>query len=203
LFDITKFSLSDFSDDEQKECAKFTALFGGQGESYRKTGRQEEPVRDLESEARKVFEDAYTQGEKAGREMGMKKTEPLFRRLTRYISELDSFREQLVLRAENLSVELGLLFAEAIVRRECEERRDTVVTMAKRALELCKEKNNIIIRIRREDAERITTEGMSHLNLVPDDTLKEPGFIIETDFGDLDGSLSTQIEELRKEFLNA
>jgi flagellar assembly protein FliH len=202
LFDITKLSLCDFSDDEEKECVEFVTLFGGQSEFSGKTGRPQEPVRDLESEARRVFEDAYAQGEKAGREMGMKKTEPLFRRLNTYISELESFREQLVLRAENLSTELGLLFAEAIVRRECEERRGTVIAMVKRALELCEEKNNIIIRIRREDAERITVEHMSHLNVVPDDTLKDPGFIIETGFGDIDGSLSTQIEELRKEFLN-
>jgi len=32
--------------------------------------------------------------------------------------------------------------------------------------------------------------------------MREPGFVIETNFGDIDGRISVQMEELKKEYLN-
>jgi len=69
-------------------------------------------------------------------------------------------------------------------------------------LELCEERGEIQIRLRKEDAEMISPEKISHLKIIKDDTLKEPGFIIETNFGDIDGRISIQIEELKKEFIH-
>ena len=158
--------------------------------------------RDIEDEARKVFEDAFAQGEKAGYEVGMKKVDPLVKRINSYIAGLTSFRDELVKKSEKLSVELALTFAEAIVLKECEERREVVMEMARRAVELCEDKGQILIKIRTEDARHIPETSIGSLKVVHDDTLKEPGFVIETAFGDIDGRISTQIEELRKEFLN-
>lgn len=158
--------------------------------------------RDIEEDARKVFEDAFVQGEKAGYEMGMKKVDPLVKRINNYIAGLTSFRDELVKKSEKLSVELALIFAEAIVLKECEERREVVMEMARRAVELCEDKGQILIKIRAEDARHIPETSIGSLKVVHDDTLKEPGFVIETAFGDIDGRISTQIEELKKELLN-
>ena len=157
---------------------------------------------DVENEARKVFEDAYIQGEKAGHEMGMKKVEPLIKRLNGDIDALSVFKEDLVKKAEKLAVELALMFAEAIVLKECEENRDITVNMAKKALEICEEKSGITIRMRREDVQYISEDRIYPLKVIPDDSLKDPGFIIETNFGDIDGTIATQIDELKKEFCN-
>lgn len=160
------------------------------------------PKINLEEEARRVFEEAFAQGEKAGREMGMKRAEPLVKRLGTFLAELSVFKEELVKRAENLSTELALAFSEAIILRECREHHDAVLRMIKKALSLCEERSGTTIRLRREDAERISGEELSHFKIIKDDTLHEPGFIIETNFGDIDGRISVQIEELKKGFLN-
>jgi flagellar biosynthesis/type III secretory pathway protein FliH len=55
-----------------------------------------------------------------------------------------------------------------------------------------------VIRVRPDDAKYISSEGNRFLKIVPDDAIREPGFVIETSFGDIDGKLSTQLEELRK-----
>ena len=134
--------------------------------------------------------------------MGMKKVDPLIKRLNSSISELSFFKEELLERSKNLATELALVFAEAIIIKECEEKRETVLGMVKKALELCEERGEIQIRLRKEDAEMISPEKISHLKIIKDDTLKEPGFIIETNFGDIDGRISIQIEELKKEFIH-
>jgi flagellar assembly protein FliH len=157
---------------------------------------------DLESQARKVFEDAFAQGEKAGYDLGMQKVEALIRRLNANIEELDAFREKLLGKSEELSVNLALIFAETLILKECSEHREILMDMARKALEICDEKGNIVIRMGRDDARYISKETTGTFTIVPDDTLKEPGFLIETSFGDIDGRISTQIEELAKKVLD-
>ncbi len=171
-------------------------------EPQREVSEQNEPVIDIEAEARKVFEDAFREGEKAGFEMGMKKAEPILKRLNSYINALQRFREDMMGSTERLSVELSLIFAEAIILKDCEEYRETVIRMAKKAMEICEDKYNIKIRIRRDDIKYISEEVIKSINIIPDDTLFEPGFVIETDFGDIDGSISVQLNELRRLILS-
>ena len=177
--------------------AEFKSIFSDSGKEIK-----EEDQPNSEEQARKIFEDAFVQGEKAGYEMGMKKVEQIVKRLNNYLAELDAFRDRLVKQSESFSVDLALVFAEALVLQKCSEKKDLIMVMAKRAFEICEDKYNIVIRVRPEDAEHLLKNTNSHIKIVPDDTLKDPGFIIETEFGDIDGRLSTQLEELRKEFLN-
>jgi flagellar biosynthesis/type III secretory pathway protein FliH len=163
---------------------------------------QAQPM-DIEAQARKVFEDAYAEGEKAGFEMGMQKLEPVAKRLTEAIAECASFQKRLREKAEEMATVLALTFAETIVLKECEAYREVILDMAKKALELVDEKNNIVIRMRREDLPLVAVEETSGLTIVADDGLKEPGFIIETEFGDIDGRISVQFAELRRQMLSS
>ena len=194
---IEAYKIDSLANDTGSKHAEFVSIFS---DSEKKTRPEEQP--STEEQARKIFEDAFVQGEKAGHEMGIKKVEQVVKRLNNYLAELGAFRDQLLKQAETFSVELALVFAEALVLRECSEQSDIVMDMAKRAFEICEDKCDIIIRVRREDAEHLSQSTISHLKIIPDDTLKEPGFIVETGFGDIDGRISTQLEELRKEFLN-
>ena len=194
---VKAYKIDSFSHDSGAKHPEFVGIFS---ESEKKAKAEEQP--STEDQARKIFEDAFAQGEKAGHEMGMKKVEQVVRRFNNYLAELEAFRDQLLKQAETFSVELAIVFTEALVLRECAEKNDLVLGMAKRAFEICEDKCDIVIRVRREDAEMLSQNAMSHIKIVPDDTMKEPGFIVETGFGDIDGRISTQLEELRKEFVN-
>lgn len=168
------------------------------GDSQPKSLTEGQPVEEVD--ARQVFEEAYAQGEKAGYEMGMTKVEPLVARLNSYLAQFELYQNHLLEKAEKLAFELAVMFAESLVLKECAERRETLLRMIRRALELCDQKGAKVIRVRPEDCKYI--EGQSAgWTVLPDDTLKEPGFVIETDFGDVDGRISTQLEELKREFL--
>jgi flagellar assembly protein FliH len=156
-----------------------------------------EPPPSPEDQARKVFEDAYAQGEKAGRDMGMRRVDAIGKRLERHIEEVALFKKDLEVRYEKLAVELALKFAEVIILRECAEKREVLAAMVKKAMEICEEKGELVIRVRAEDARYIEDMRSDRIKVVADDTLKEPGFTIETRVGDIDGRISSQIEELR------
>lgn len=202
-------SIEDIDDNSIEKGEGFISLFPEEeaNPSGGKISQGENPQRDIqtidiEAEARKIFEDAYREGERAGLEMGMKKAEPVLKRLNADIAALQRFRQEMIERTERLSIELALVFAEAIILKGCEEDRETIIRMAKKAMEICEDKYDIKVRVRRDDMRYISEELIRSLNILPDDTLQEPGFIIETNFGDIDGSLSVQIDEMRKGFLS-
>lgn len=194
---VKVYKIGSLTHEKNSKYPEFVSIFN---ESEKRAGVEDNP--NSEEQARKIFEDAYAQGEKAGYEMGMKKVEQILKRLNSYLAELDIFRDELMKQSESFSADLAIVFAEALVLQECSEKKDLVLGMAKRAFEICEDKYNIVIRVRPEDAEHLCQSATSHLKIVPDDTLREPGFIVETGFGDIDGRISTQLDELRKEFLN-
>ncbi len=200
------FTLTDLADDIQEETSSdFIKLFNeGQSgfEDNASPSLTRAPAINLEEEARRVFEEAYAEGEKAGHKMGMQRVEPLVKRLGTFLAELSVFKEELRKRPENLSTELAFLFAGAIILKECRDDRENILRMVKKALSLCEGRSGTTIRLRKEDADLISPQELTDFKIVRDDTLHEPGFVIETNFGDIDGRISVQIEELKKEFLS-
>jgi flagellar assembly protein FliH len=195
--DSVPFCFGDLSKQDKvcPEAPQFVRLFS----KSRPEPKREEADGDLspEDQARKVFEDAYEQGEKAGFEIGMRKVEAIAKRLEKQVAAILSFERELETRYERLSTELALLFAESIVLRECDDDREILGKMIKKALEACEERSGLIIRVRPEDAKYVEGMASECLRIVKDESLKEPGFVIETNVGEIDGRISTQIEELR------
>ncbi len=161
-----------------------------------------EPPPSPEDQARKVFEDAYVQGEKAGCDMGMRRVDAIAKRLERHIEEVTSFKDALEDRYEKLAVELALKFAEVVILRECAEKRDVLAAMIRKAMEICGDKNELVIRVRQEDARYIEGIRSERIKVIADDSLKEPGFTIETQVGDIDGRISSQLEELKSALID-
>jgi flagellar assembly protein FliH len=199
-------SMFDDQGRERKEEEKGREAEEEEGEEEAETASEEEEVIeepvpepvDVEAETRKIFEGAFAQGEKAGYEMGLQRVEPLVKRLNHYISALEEFKDELMKRSESLSAELALIFAEAVVLRTCDEKREIVAEMVRKALDIFEGKGEVTIRIRPDDAEYISGNATGRLKIVPDDSIREPGFVIETNFGDIDGRISTQLDELKK-----
>ncbi|MGD0229876.1 MAG: FliH/SctL family protein [Syntrophorhabdales bacterium] len=181
---------------DERSATPFISFFREEAEEAEEETVDEAPP-PPEDLVRKAFEDAYVEGEKAGYDMGMRRAESIAKRLERHIEEVASFKKVLEERYEKLAVQLALMFAEAIILRECDQRRDILEAMVRRALEACEEKGDIVIRVRAEDARYVEDIGSDQVKVVTDDALKEPGFIIETGVGDIDGRISSQIEELK------
>ncbi len=209
------FTFEDFAlRHEARKAAAFVGLFPSRRKQPEpaKPAVEEEPApseQELEAAAeasredqsRKAFEDAYVQGEKAGYEMGMRRVESEIKRLEKQIEEVVSFKETLAGKYEKLATEMALIFAEAVVLRECSEKKELLAGMIRKALQVCEDRGEIVIKVRTKDVERLEGLSSSYLKIMGDDTLGEPGFVIETAMGDIDGRISIQFEELKKALL--
>ena len=200
------FTFSDLSAEcEEPSGAGFVSLFSRPVAEAPEEPEKEEvvetPQPSPEDQARKAFEDAYVEGEKAGYEMGMRRVDSLAKRLEKHIAELTSFRKDLEERYGKLAVDLALMFTEAIVLKECEEKREILGAMVRKALEACEDRDEIVVRVRTEDFQYVKDAASTRLRVVVDDTLNEPGFVVETSVGDIDGRISSQIGELKNTLL--
>ncbi|MCX7856704.1 MAG: FliH/SctL family protein [Deltaproteobacteria bacterium] len=197
---FTPLKLESLKGDEKKSTPlRFNPLFAEKTKEPEVTSEVKE-TKDYEERVRKIFEEAYAQGEKAGYEMGMKKVEPLIKRLNSYIANIEAFKQEMVKKAEKLALELSFIIAESLILKECSVDKNAVINMVKKALDLCDKRSEVIIKVRSEDASYIST-AMPSIKIVPDDTIGL-GFMIESNFGVIDGTIRTQIEEIKKEISN-
>lgn len=190
--------------DEEKEkiIHRFYPMFEEEKDGGKSSlESQKKEALDVEEAIRKTFEEAYKQGEKAGYEMGMKKVEPVLKRLNNYIAEIEAFKKKMVKRAERLATELSFIIAEAIILKECSLDKNIVVSMIRKALDICDEKAEITIRVRSDDFPYISNL-LPSIKIIPDETLRDPGFLIESSFGEIEGTIKTQLEEIKKEILS-
>src|SRR4029079_16680523 len=78
---------------------------------------------------REAFVKGYAQGERSGSEATAKQGEAMLRRLAATIDEVAALRTELIRRTERELVNLALVLAERIVRREVSLDRELLVTM--------------------------------------------------------------------------
>jgi flagellar biosynthesis/type III secretory pathway protein FliH len=202
LFNTSVFDFTDLSVAGKPVNSAFVSLFSSEAVNYEDSGQHvKAPAVSADDIARQAFEEAYAQGEKAGYEMGMRRAEGVVKRLEGYIKEVCSFQENMAAKHEHWLKELAIILAESIVLRDCEKHKEGLEGMIRKALEMCDDKGEIIIRVRTVDMPFVEEMTAHHLRVIADDAIKEPGFVIETSFGDIDGKISTQFEELRKALL--
>jgi len=201
--DLSRASVPFTFDDLAREGSKrpesvFVSLFRSEPATAEEESVEEAqaPISD-EDLARRAFDDAYAEGEKAGYEMGMRRADLLAKRLEGQIEEVTLFKKTLAERLEGLAVHLAVTFAEALILRECAESRDILAGMIRKAPEIYEERGEIVIRVRSEDLSQVKAMASENVRVIADDTLREPGFLIETSVGDIDGRISSQIEELK------
>jgi len=210
--DVERLAFHDLTDLPPERAPEFTlllhepaeeesSLVPEEEESQNAAGEEFQETIDVEEETRRIFEEAFAQGEKAGHEMGMKKVEPLIEKLNQYLASLENLKQELLGRVERFATLLALIFAESIVLKECSEHREVTLSMIRKALEACEERGECLIRLPKDDAWMVSALGATAWKIVPDEELREPGFVIETNFGDIDGRISKQLQELKREFL--
>ena len=150
---------------------------------------------------RDAFVKGYAQGERAGLEAGVKRTDAVLRRLGETIDELAGLRRQILHQSEQQLVQLALALARRIVRRELAADDELLGALARVALERLGEARPATIRLHPEDFARSTAGRLeqwaaAHVSVVADPTVNRGGCLVESPFGFVDASIEAQLQEL-------
>lgn len=179
----------------------------------------EKRVGELEASAAARLEAAEREAAKKGREdgreegykEGVAEAERLVGRLHVILDRAMDKRAEILAETEAQVVELVLLIAKKVVKVISENQKSVVVQNISQALRKLKTKSDVIIRVNLADLQLATehvkdfvqmTENAKKMQIVEDSTVDRGGCVIETDFGEIDARIASQLNELEERILD-
>jgi flagellar assembly protein FliH len=177
-----------------------------------------EKARKIEAEARAAFDagrrEAEEQGRADGREAGFAEgraeVERLVGRTRTVLERAQGKRAEILEQTEQEIVNLVLLIARKVIKVISESQKTVIVSNVVQALRKVKGRGNIIIRVNMADLKLATdhlkdfislAEGAKSVQIMEDSSVDEGGCVIETDFGEIDARIASQLAELEAKIL--
>jgi flagellar assembly protein FliH len=164
----------------------------------------------LEAAEREAAKKGREDGREAGYKEGKAEVDRLVDRVHTILERAMDKRAAILEEAETQVVELVLLVAKKVVKVISENQKSVVVQNISQALRKLKTKSDVIIRVNLADLELSTehvkdfvqlAENAKKITVVEDTTVDKGGCVIETDFGEIDARIASQLNELEEKIL--
>ncbi|MEN3202617.1 MAG: FliH/SctL family protein [Atribacterota bacterium] len=155
----------------------------------------------------KAYEEGWREGEKKGKEAGRKLWEEKIRVFERIFREFQKSREHNWRVLQEPLCELVFALAEKVIRREAERVPFVGETIARALLRLA-QRERVIVRVHPEECALVRdmreeliqrVDGLEFLEVKEDPRVTKGGCVLETQFGNVDARIETQIAILRDE----
>lgn len=164
---------------------------------------REQMEQRLQQEVERARAAAFREGEAAGRERAAAEVRPLAEKLAHSLEDLAMLRPRLRREAEGDMLRLATAIARRVLRRELAIDPEALHGLAMAALEKLGAQEIHRVRVHASMVQDIralldTMPGRAQVQVVPDPA-GEPGSIVfETERGNLDASVETQLEEIER-----
>lgn len=170
---------------------------------------------EAREEAEKKVKEAYAEGMRRGLEAGEKKFRESVGGSEQMLHDaagaLKKARDEFIAALEPQLAELALRIAERILRRETQLSPDVAKESARAALEHVMGQENVVLHVNPDDLKVIREhriaileefDGISHFDIVPDETVGPGGCIAKTDHLQVDARLEAQLEKVFDKFFD-
>ena len=171
-------------------------------------------VAEAEKKARQVEHEAYEKGLDRGREEGYEtgadEVKRIIDRLHVILNKAIDRRNEIIEESESQLVELVLQIAKKVIKVISENQKNVVVNNVVQALRRLKQKSDVTIRVNIQDLQVISDharevtrmiEKVGNITVAEDTTVDPGGAIIETDFGQIDARIASQLREIEDRIL--
>ena len=194
---------------DSRETERMAWQRARQGTSWREAGSPQAAARPLEEMQREwelrvseAHAAGLREGETLGRQRSAGEIEPVTQRLARAIEELSAMRARLRREAEADLVRLAVAIARRVLRRETAVDPEALHGLVLAALEKLQSQEVCRVRTHPSHAALLTSclrrAAGPAIEVVPD-AAREPGDVIfETERGNLDASVETQLREIER-----
>jgi flagellar biosynthesis/type III secretory pathway protein FliH len=189
--------------------------------------KSEEIIRKARAEAKKLIEetklysqsafaqaerDGFIKGKEDGFEAGREEMSSLIKEAKSVMEQTLRERELLFRSVEPEVAKLAVRIAEKIIQTQVEINEDIVINMIRSALDKVKQREEVTIKVNQADADYVKSkkdifarmiEGLKTMDIIIDAGVERGGCIIETNLGNVDTRISTQIHTLELAFEKA
>jgi len=171
---------------------------------------EEEVRKSLENERREAKEQGKTEGKEDGFAEGKAEVDRLIERTQTVLERAQDKRADILSDTEKEIIYLVLLITRKVIKVISENQRDVIISNVVEALRKVKAKGNITIKVNLADLKLATEhkqdfialmEGVKTINIVEDSSVDKGGCVIETDFGEIDARIASQLAEIENRIL--
>ena len=206
-------------EEKQRSAEEINAMkAAAQGETEKILSDARQKAGELETETRKNLDnerkEAFDQGKEAGRlegyAEGKVEVDRLIQRTQTVLERAQDKRGEILAETEQEIINLVMLITRKVVKVISENQREVIISNVVQALRKVRDRGNITIRVNLADLKLATDhtknfiqmmEGVKSLQVVEDTSVDPGGCVIETDFGEIDARISSQLAELESRIL--
>ena len=208
--------------EERQHCSEEVAAMkaAAQAETEKILADAKQKAEELETETRKNLDnerkEAFDQGKEDGRLEGFAEgkieVDRLIERTQIVLERAQDKRGDILAETEQEIVNLVLLITRKVVKVISENQREVIISNVVQALRKVRDRGNIIIRVNLADLKLATEhtknfiqmmEGVKSIQVAEDSSVDPGGCVIETDFGEIDARISSQLSEMESKILEA
>ncbi|MCD2332242.1 flagellar assembly protein FliH [Borreliella americana] len=162
---------------------------------------------DLDMAIAKGREEGYSKGY----ESGFEDFDKVMRKLHAIIASLIAERKSILESSSGQIVSLVMQIAIKVIKRITDSQKDIVLENVNEALKRVKDKTHITIRVNLDDLDIIRHKKsdfisrfdiIENLEIIEDPNIGKGGCIIETNFGEIDARISSQLDKIEEKFKN-
>jgi flagellar assembly protein FliH len=169
-------------------------------------------VPKAKSEAQKIIDEALREADAireeargSGREDGRAEAAAHIEEALKTLNDAVNERKNIIKDAESEILRLSVKIAEQIIRSEVSLHRDVCLNIVAEAIARVSDREQIIVRVNREDADYIKRykdriagilDGVKSFSILEDSTIEPGGCIIETNLGFIDAKISTKLKSI-------
>lgn len=158
-----------------------------------------EPPIDIEALQREAYRKGFEDGKQEAIKAVQQELALLRQNLTGLMQRIPGELSLRISQAEPQLVDLALALARKVLQEESGQSRELIKRVLKAALEQVKNQTIIAIHLNPADLQEIQPQfSDGRVELMPDANIQPGGCRIETDMGELDATLETQWEAVRK-----
>jgi flagellar assembly protein FliH len=200
---------------EDLEKANFVP-YEERGEKYKKTQmskdllhKAEDTLKASQDKASMIEQEAYekgfAQGEVDGLEFGKKEAVKVVENIETLLKGCEGIKREIIKGYEKEILELIFIITEKVINYKIRSDEEIVKKTVLKALQLAPEKGDITIRVNSEDFDYIENikqgfaakfRELHSIKLVSDLSIERGGCLLETQYGDIDARIGTQLEKI-------
>jgi flagellar assembly protein FliH len=164
----------------------------------------------VDKQEKEAFAKGHAEGREEGYQEGRQEVERLIESLQKIISAAIEKRNQIIQESETQVINLVLLIAKKVIKVISENQRNVVINNVVQALRKLKSRGDVVIRVNLADVELTSehindfmkmVENVKSVTVLEDSSVDRGGCIIETDFGQIDARISSQLHEIEEKII--
>ena len=191
--------------DAQEEARKIIQEAEKQAELIEK--ETELKIKEIQD---KGYNEGFEEGRNAGFQEGREEADRLIRLLHTIVDKAIEKRNELIGEAETQVINLVLLVARKVIKVISENQKNVVINNVIQSLRKLKSRGDVVVKVNLEDVDLTSehindfmrmVENVRSITVLEDSTVDKGGCIIETDFGQIDARISSQLHEIEERII--